>query len=365
LDTLKIKKKQEEENAAMSIYCPRCRRKHSSRECPLDKNLVCGFYTEDHSNEKCPSLPSLLAIYRSGDPGESSYAPRRSWQPRNEPTYLDPQSQVPPYYQQQLQWNSPSWKKWSTQYQHPWPQGWRGGHNQGNLQSPPVPMSKHPYPQFPPNTLQLLSGFVPPPLPLIPQQQLLQYQNARSPRPTLLLVEPVPNPNNRPTQPLHNVEMQAFPTYVITHVPLQEIQLGSGKFLDRQRPSVIISEEEEEETPKKPTDDTRWEDVIIPKDQEPKLPQNEPSQITKAPLYLETLEIEKPTTQPEFDILNELKNICVKIPLLQAIKDIPVYIKVVKELCIKKSSMKQKDPPIVHLIGEIYEYISEKPKVAK
>jgi hypothetical protein len=29
LDTLKIKKKHEEENAAMSIYCPRCRRKHS------------------------------------------------------------------------------------------------------------------------------------------------------------------------------------------------------------------------------------------------------------------------------------------------------------------------------------------------
>jgi hypothetical protein len=29
LDTLKIKKKQEEENAAMSIYFPRCRRKHS------------------------------------------------------------------------------------------------------------------------------------------------------------------------------------------------------------------------------------------------------------------------------------------------------------------------------------------------
>jgi hypothetical protein len=57
LDTLKIKKKQEEENATMSIYCPRCRRKHSSRECPLDNISVCGFCTEDHSTEKCPSLP--------------------------------------------------------------------------------------------------------------------------------------------------------------------------------------------------------------------------------------------------------------------------------------------------------------------
>ena len=77
-------------------------------------------------------------------------------------------------------------------------------------------------------------------------------------------------------------------------------------------------------------DDTRWEDFIIPKNQEPKLPQNEPSQIMKVPPYLDQLVIKKPTTQPEFDIMNELKNICVKIPLLQAIKDIPIYSKVVK-----------------------------------
>jgi hypothetical protein len=89
--------------------------------------------------KKCPSLPGLLAIYRSGDPGESSYAPMRPWQPRNQPTYPDLQSQVPPYYQQQ-QWNSPGWKKWSTQYQHHWIQGWRGGHNRGNPQAPPIPM---------------------------------------------------------------------------------------------------------------------------------------------------------------------------------------------------------------------------------
>jgi hypothetical protein len=94
-------------------------------------------------------------------------------------------------------------------------------------------MSNHPYPQFPPNTLQLLLGFVPPPLPPIPQQKPLQYQNASSPRPTLLSAQLVSNTNNNPPQPLHNVEMHAFPTYVITHVPLQEIQLRSGKVLDR------------------------------------------------------------------------------------------------------------------------------------
>jgi hypothetical protein len=65
-----------------------------------------------------------------------------------------------------------------------------------------------------------MAGFVPPPLPPIPQQQLLQYQNANSLRPTLLPAQTMPNPNNRPTQPLHNVEMQAFLTYVTTPVPL-------------------------------------------------------------------------------------------------------------------------------------------------
>jgi hypothetical protein len=175
----------------------------------------------------------------------------------------------------------------------------------------------------------------------------------------------VPNPNNNPPQPLNNVEMHAFLTYVITHVPLQEMQLRSRKVLDRKRPSVVIQEEEEEEeTTKQSTDNTRWEAVIILKNQESKLPQNEPSQITKVPPYLDRLVIEKPTTQLEFDILNELKNICVKIPLLQAIKDILIYSKVVKELCIKKQGRKQKDLPTVHLVGGLSEYILEQPKLA-
>jgi hypothetical protein len=93
-------------------------------------------------------------------------------------------------------------------------------------------MPTHPYPQFPPNIQQVLLGFVPPPLPTIPQQ-LQQYHNTISPRPTLLLAQSVPNPNKKPTQPLHNVEPQIFPTYVISPVPLHEIQQRLGKVLDR------------------------------------------------------------------------------------------------------------------------------------
>jgi hypothetical protein len=61
--------------------------------------------------------------------------------------------------------------------------------------------------------------------------------------------------------------------------------------------------------------------------------------------------IEKPIVQSEFDIMNELKNVCVKIPLLQAIRDVPIYAKTIKEIYIKKPGWKMKDPPTIHLVG--------------
>jgi hypothetical protein len=80
-----------------------------------------------------------------------------------QPTYQDLPPQVPPYYQQPQQWNSPNWKNWSPQYasHHPWLQGWRGGNTQGNTQAPPVPMPTHPYPQFPPNIQQFFQVLFP------------------------------------------------------------------------------------------------------------------------------------------------------------------------------------------------------------
>lgn len=56
---------------------------------------------------------------------------------------------------------------------------------------------------------------------------------------------------------------------------------------------------------------------------------------------------------PDFDILSELKNICIKIPLLQAIQDIPIYAKTIKELCIKKSMRKKKTTATVHVVGTL------------
>ena len=63
--------------------------------------------------------------------------------------------------------------------------------------------------------------------------------------------------------------------------------------------------------------------------------------------------------------MNELKNICIKIPLLQDVKDLPIYSKVIKELCIKRPGKKQKDPLTIHVIGEMSEYMTGQSRIAK
>ena len=55
----------------------------------------------------------------------------------------------------------------------------------------------------------------------------------------------------------------------------------------------------------------------------------------------------------EFDVLDELTNVCVKNPLLQAIKDIPIYTKEMKELCLNKTGKIKKDPPTFHVIENL------------
>ena len=68
---------------------------------------------------------------------------------------------------------------------------------------------------------------------------------------------------------------------------------------------------------------------------------------------------------PEFDILDELKNTYVKIPLLQATKEIPIYAKTIKELCIKKTGKKKKDPTTIQAIGKLASLMSKQTMVEK
>lgn len=77
LDMLKVRRKQEEENSVMSILCPKCRRKHSLGECPLENIAVCVNCTENYTTENCPSLLGLQAIYKgSNESSETTYAPK-------------------------------------------------------------------------------------------------------------------------------------------------------------------------------------------------------------------------------------------------------------------------------------------------
>jgi len=53
--------------------------------------------------------------------------------------------------------------------------------------------------------------------------------------------------------------------------------------------------------------------------------------------------IAKPTVYPNFDLVGELKNLYINIPLLQALQDIPIYTKTIKEICGRKPVIKIKN----------------------
>jgi len=59
----------------------------------------------------------------------------------------------------------------------------------------------------------------------------------------------------------------------------------------------------------------------------------------------------KKHTLEEVGILRELKNLCVKIPLLEAIKDVPIYNK--KE-CFKGYGRRRRDTPKINVVGQLY-----------
>eukprot|EP00253_Pinus_taeda_P020996 PITA_20996 len=62
------------------------------------------------------------------------------------------------------------------------------------------------------------------------------------------------------------------------------------------------------------------------------------------------------TTQPtpeEVELLGELKQLCVKIPLLQAIKDVPIYNKMIKEKCFRHPGKHKRDAPTINVLGQL------------
>ena len=69
--------------------------------------------------------------------------------------------------------------------------------------------------------------------------------------------------------------------------------------------------------------------------------------------------------QPQFNLLGELNNLYVKIPLLQTLHDVPIYAKTIRDLFVRKPGRKPRDPPIIHVIGKLSELIMGKTLLAK
>eukprot|EP00253_Pinus_taeda_P005007 PITA_05007 len=212
-----------------------------------------------------------------------------------------------------------------------WAQRYHGSHD---LHLKLYPQQQVIYPHQPQPTQQAL----PAPPPINPPQLQLP-SNQQPPRPTQIPGQPVPNPNNRAERLAYNVdEGPSYPT-----LPLQNINLRSGKVLDKESPAADKQEENEKNengTPiqRKPNDDIK----------------NKQMQPLHPPPFLDRLvQTKLPMSIPQFDVSDELKNVYIKIPLLQAIKDIPIYTKAIKELCLKKPTRKRVDPQTIHVIGHL------------
>ena len=78
------------------------------------------------------------------------------------------------------------------------------------------------------------------------------------------------------------------------------------------------------------------------------------------PPYPERLLMSKPSPQAEFDLLGELQNLFFKIPLLQAMKDVPIYAKTLMEYFSKKPAKKTKDTLTIHVMGKLLDFMMGK-----
>ena len=88
--------------------------------------------------------------------------------------------------------------------------------------------------------------------------------------------------------------------------------------------------------------------------------------MTQNPPYPErSIKQNIPISLPEFSILEELKKTYVKIPLLQEIKEIPIYEKTIKELIIKKYGRRKRDPPTIQVVGSLASLMSTNTTIEK
>jgi len=159
-----------------------------------------------------------------------------------------------------------------------------------------------------------------------------------------LPAQPNPNPNNRSVQSLQIIE-----SLEIGPDPREcnDLQLRSRHIIETEGDKIVHIEDQ------LPREQSLQQEGV----------NNEQTHIqesTSSPPFPERLVISRPIQCPDFDILGELQNLYIRIPFLQAIQDIPIYTKTIKELCIKKSRRNTTTNPRVQVVGTLSDLLSGK-----
>eukprot|EP00253_Pinus_taeda_P012291 PITA_12291 len=125
---------------------------------------------------------------------------------------------------------------------------------------------------------------------------------------------------------------------------LHEIQLRSGKVVTQPR---IIEEIVEEDTIEMPKVKTTLKKIEQPTSR----PQEPSSSHMIQPPFPERLGMK--LKQLKFDLVYELRNVCIKIMLLQEIKNIPIYAKIVREICTRRQGRQQRELSTIQVGGNL------------
>jgi len=110
LDTMNIKREKEEAERSLAIFCPRCTRRHPRNGCPLNCIEIFSVCEENHSTDKCPSLPGLKVVYQGveGVTDQLSYINQRR-APGPRPYQQGMQGSSHAYYNPNQTTTIPSW----------------------------------------------------------------------------------------------------------------------------------------------------------------------------------------------------------------------------------------------------------------
>ena len=77
----------------MAVFCPKCRKKHALKDCPLENIQVCAFGTENHDIFHCSKVKILQNCnVEANTDMENVYfmGAKRPWQPRPPPPGMFP-----------------------------------------------------------------------------------------------------------------------------------------------------------------------------------------------------------------------------------------------------------------------------------